>query len=138
MLISTISLLSSLLFLRDSFKNIISRHKPCRTILELFPRNKYWPPIGKIAAHSVYEMFSWYKYLIVSLVFSLLGFWSGSLFLIAHFPDLCLLVLFFNVFQYSALKGVVSLYLTRPFICQLHHVAFDGLKSHSPFPSPTA
>ena len=55
-----------------------------------------WPPIGKIAAHSAYEMFSWYKlqYLIVSLVFSHLGFWSGSLFLIAHFPDLCLLVLF--------------------------------------------
>ena len=44
----------------------------------------------------------------------------------------------FNVFQYSAIKGVVSLYLTRPFICQLHHVALDGLKSHSPFPSPTA
>ena len=40
-------------------------------------------------------MFSWYKYLIVSLVFSHLGFWSGSLFLIAPFPDLCLLVLFF-------------------------------------------
>ena len=39
-------------------------------------------------------MFSWYKYLIVSLVFSHLGFWSGSLFLIAPFPDLCLLVLF--------------------------------------------
>ena len=52
-----------------------------------------WPPIGKIAAHSAYEMFSWYKYLIVSLVFSHLGFWSGSLFLIAPFPDLCLLVL---------------------------------------------
>ena len=52
-----------------------------------------WPPIGKIAAHSAYEMFSWYKYLIVSLVFSQNGFWSGSLFLIAHFPDLCLLVL---------------------------------------------
>ena len=29
-----------------------------------------WPPIGKIAAHSAYEMFSWYKYLIVSLFFS--------------------------------------------------------------------
>ena len=28
-----------------------------------------WPPIGKIAAHLAYEMFSWYKYLIVSLVF---------------------------------------------------------------------
>ena len=39
-------------------------------------------------------MFSWYKYLIVGLVFSHLGFWSGSLFLIAPFPDLCLLVLF--------------------------------------------
>ena len=38
---------------------------------------------------------SWYKYLIVSLVFSHLGFWSGNLFLIAPFPDLCLLVPFF-------------------------------------------
>ena len=55
-----------------------------------------WPPIGKIAAHSAYEMFSWYKYLIVSMVFSHLGVWSGSLFLIAPFPDLCLLVLFFK------------------------------------------
>ena len=35
---------------------------------------------------------SWYKYLIVTLVFSHLGFWSGNLFLIAPFPDLCLLV----------------------------------------------
>ena len=35
---------------------------------------------------------SWYKYLIVSLVFSHLGFWSGNLFLIAPFPDLCPLV----------------------------------------------
>ena len=38
---------------------------------------------------------SWYKCLIVSLVFSHLGFWSGNLFLIAPFPDLCLLVPFF-------------------------------------------
>ena len=37
---------------------------------------------------------SWYKYLIVCLVFSHLGFWSGNLFLIAPFPDLCLLVPF--------------------------------------------
>ena len=35
---------------------------------------------------------SWYKYLIVSLFFSHLGFWSGNLFLIAPFTDLCLLV----------------------------------------------
>ena len=48
-------------------------------------------------------MFSWYKCLIVSLVFSHLGFWSGSLFLIAPFPDLCLLVLFFfqSMFAYD-------------------------------------
>ena len=39
---------------------------------------------------------SWYKYLIVSLVFSHLGFWSGNLFLIAPFPDLCLLVPFYE------------------------------------------
>ena len=38
---------------------------------------------------------SWYKCLIVSLVFSHLGFWSGNLFLIAPFSDLCLLVPFF-------------------------------------------
>ena len=51
---------------------------------------------------------SWYKYLIVSLVFSHLGFWSGNLFLIAPFPDLCLLVPFFNVFEYSVLKGACT------------------------------
>ena len=38
---------------------------------------------------------SWYKYLIVYLVLSHLGFWSGNLFLIAPFPDLCLLVPFY-------------------------------------------
>ena len=50
--------------------------------------------IGKIAAHSAYDMFSWYKYLIVNLVFSRLGLGSGNLFLIEPFPDLCLLVPF--------------------------------------------
>ena len=42
---------------------------------------------------------SWYKYLIVSLVFSHLGFWSGNLFLIAPFPDLCLLVPSYTKFE---------------------------------------
>ena len=51
-------------------------------------------------------MFSWYKYLIVSLVFSHLGFWSGSLFLIAHFPDLCLLVFFSVVVLFVVCFGV--------------------------------
>ena len=49
---------------------------------------------------------SWYKCLIVSLVFSHLGFWSGNLFLIAPFPDLCLLVPFHIK---SALTGPVVL-----------------------------
>ena len=56
-----------------------------------------WPPIGKIAAHSAYDMVHGIKYLIVSLVFSHLGFWSGNLFLIAPFPDLCLLVHFYPI-----------------------------------------
>ena len=42
---------------------------------------------------------SWYKYLIVSFVFSHLGFWSGNLFLIALFPDLCLLAPFRTEFH---------------------------------------
>ena len=45
---------------------------------------------------------SWYKYLIVSLGFSHLGFWSGNLFLIAPFPDLCLLVPFARVCNHVA------------------------------------
>ena len=53
--------------------------------------------IGKIAAHLTYEMFSWYRYLIVSLFFSTSYFWSGNLFLIAHFPDLCLPVPFYTI-----------------------------------------
>ena len=52
-----------------------------------------WPPIGKMATHSAYNMFSWYKYLIVILVFSHHGFWSRNCFLIAPFPDRCLLLL---------------------------------------------
>ena len=56
---------------------------------------------------------SWYKYLIVSLVFSHFGFWSGSLFLIAPFPDLCLLVPFsgksakINVFERKLVKAQI-------------------------------
>ena len=35
-----------------------------------------------------------FSYDLVNLVFPHLGFWSGNLFLIAPFPDLCLLVPF--------------------------------------------
>ena len=35
---------------------------------------------------------------IVNLVLSHLGFWSGNIFLIAPFPDLCLLVPFSDIY----------------------------------------
>ena len=70
-------------------------------------------------------MFSWYKYLIVNLVFSHPGFWSGNLFLIAPFPDLCLLVPFFVIIsgcvQLSKCHGMaVSHYLPRPSLTDIH------------------
>ena len=49
----------------------------------------YW----EIAAHLAYDMFSWYKYLSVNLVFPTPRFLSGIFFLIAPFPDHCLLYL---------------------------------------------
>ena len=54
----------------------------------------YW----EIAAHSAYayDMFSKYKYLIVNLVFTNSVFGVGILFLIAPFPDHCLLVPFYK------------------------------------------
>ena len=48
----------------------------------------------EVELHIRLTMFSSYKYLIINLVFSHLGFWSGNLFPIASFPDLCLLVLY--------------------------------------------
>ena len=50
----------------------------------------YW----EIADHPAYDMFSKYKYLIVNLVFSHVGFGIESFFLVAPFPDHCLLVPF--------------------------------------------
>ena len=63
-----------------------------------------WPPIGKIAAHSAYEMFSWYRYLIFSLVFSHLRFFGVGIF--------CRLRLFL-IFAYLCLFLLVSLH-TNP------------------------
>ena len=54
---------------------------------------------------------SWYKYLIVSLVFSHLGFWSGNSFLIAPFPDLCLLVPFHYINNLKQELGGTRAYL---------------------------
>ena len=75
------------------YYNVYINHDPVVTLTYFMTRSTL-VAYRKIAAHSAYEMFSWYKCLVVKLVFSHLGFWSGSLFLIAPFPDLCLLVLF--------------------------------------------
>ena len=51
----------------------------------------YWG----IAAHSAYDMFSWYTYMYLSVILAFsppLGLLSGNIFLIAPFPDRCLLV----------------------------------------------
>ena len=66
------------------------------------------------------------KCLIVSLVFSHLGFWSGNLFLIAPFPDLCLLVphypKLYNMVHLLALnvlllpKDLTIIFILRPTI----------------------
>ena len=85
----------------DQFLMVISDLEPskrflcCWRFMYVFKFLVKFMQLEKIAAHSAYDMFSWYKYLIVNLVFSHLGFWSGNLFLIATFPDRCLLVPFF-------------------------------------------
>ena len=76
-------------------------------------------------------MFSWYKYLIVSLVFSHLGFWSGRFFLIAPFPDLCLLVPFSNVSSdstHSIQVGSISALLN---FCRLVCSTYDPHRNFS-------
>ena len=60
---------------------------------------------------------SWYMYLIVSLVFSHLGFWSGNLFLIAPFPDLCLLVPFYDRLGYEVVDYLRRTFTFDVFIC---------------------
>ena len=63
----------------------------------------------EIAAHSAYDMFSKYKYLIVNLGFPQLGLWSGIFFLIVPFPDHCLRVPSYHSMRLSigGLTGVV-------------------------------
>ena len=63
---------------------------------------------------------SWYKYQIVSLVFSHLGFLSGNLILIAPFPDLCLLVPFFQVNHPHTYKPDLVGYILSTFWMSCH------------------
>ena len=61
----------------------------------------------EIAAHSANDMFSKYKYLIV--IFSTSGFWRGNFFLIAPFPDHCLLVPFHAKCMYHIFRKMMLL-----------------------------
>ena len=67
-----------------------------------------WPPIVKTGAHSAYDMFSWYKHLIVNLVVSHHGFWSWNLFLIAPFPDRCLLTFLLNILRRTNISCLLN------------------------------
>ena len=71
-------------------------------------------------------MFSLYKYLVVSLVFSHLGFWSRNLFLIAPFPDLCLLVPFKHV-PLGLRRVIVTLHAIGPKCGQLYRGKFKTI-----------
>ena len=81
-----------------NFRNLFNlskkKHNNPRTLTPVLAQETYWENSCSFGLRYV----SWYKYLIVSLVFSHLGFWSGNLFLIAPFPDLCLLVPLYTVF----------------------------------------
>ena len=44
----------------------------------------------------------------------------------------------FDIFEDSSLQSVWSMDLFDPFPCYLHHIAFDRLKSHTPFPCPAS
>ena len=78
---------------------------------------------------------SWYKCLIVSLVFSHLGFWSGDLCLIAPFPDLCLLVPFYTQYVFNhrnGIDGVMTFTTPNPLLraVTFYHVIFDHVTLH--------
>ena len=60
----------------------------------------YW----EIAAHSAYDIFSVYKYLIVNLVFLTSVILGGNFFLIVPFPDHSLLAPFLNEMHLESIK----------------------------------
>ena len=81
------------------------------------------------------NVFLWYQYLIVSLVFSHLGFWRGNLSLIAPFPDLCLLVplCFACAFVVALIRNVMSnsIFDCRK-ITKLHRLDTSNVKQFEP------
>ena len=82
----------------------------------------YWENSGSFGLRYV----SWYKCLIVSLFFSHLGFCSGNLFLIAPFPDLCLLVPFYIVLLNK--KYTLSRYYFHMMSQNINNIYFGFVK----------
>ena len=81
-------------------------------------------------------MFYRIMYLIVTLVFSHLGFWSGNLFLIASFPDLCLLVPSNTFHRQSFILHAVSLtHHFYPVFCYIEIVILENEADQSVFMS---
>ena len=81
---------------------LYSKTGVCRVYLFFLifaPKHRLWVLV-KTASPNNYDMFHGIKYLIVGLVFSDLGFWSGGLFLVAPLPDLCLLVPSDEIFNF--------------------------------------
>ena len=62
----------------------------------------------EMAPHLAYDIFSQYKFHIVNLVFPKIGFWIGDFFLIAPFPDHCVLLPFHTLWSNTALELVLS------------------------------
>ena len=70
-----------------------------------------WPPIGKIAAHSAYDMFSWYKYLIVNLIFFPISVLGVGFYLYLYFGPLRS-VKIFRVFKTLTFRNIhLSIFL---------------------------
>ena len=91
----------------------------------------YW----KVAAHLAYEVFSWYKYLIVNIVFSPPRFLEcESLSDCASFSDLCLLVPFLESGLNSS-RGVSFQLFTRFFInFPMKYFSQSGVQAIHPNP----
>ena len=61
---------------------------------------------------------------------------SADVACVYHLKSLVIVFNAFNVFKVSSLKCIWSMDLLDPFSYQLHHIAFDRLKSQTAFPCP--
>ena len=96
LIISFFISLSNLSFLSFQERSGLFRRYYFRTLDSYITE---WPPIGKIAAHSAYDMSSWYKYLNANLFFPISVCGVGIFFLIVPFLDHYLLLPFLIILK---------------------------------------